>query len=102
MTRARSTEPRVQVVTANLLREGHVVWLTAEGGWTRELSQARAFDDAAEAEAALARAAAHAGEVVGAYLAPMRPTPDGPVPVHFREAFRRAGPSARARGLTHA
>ena len=102
MSRARTNEPRVQVVTANLLREGHVVWLTADDGWTRDLARARAFDDPAEAEAALSRAAARSGEVVGAYLAPMRPTPDGPTPVHFREAFRRAGPSTRARGLTHA
>jgi len=101
MSRAKTAEPHVQVVTANLLREGHVVWLSANDGWTRDLSLARAFDDIAEAEAALSQAAARSGEVVGCYLAPMRPTPDGPVPVHFREAFRRAGPSPRARGLTH-
>jgi len=95
-----SRDATVQVITANLLREGHVVWLAADGRWTRALAEARMFDDKAEAEAALARAAARADEVVGAYLAPMRPTTDGPEPIHFREAFRRAGPSGRARGLT--
>jgi hypothetical protein len=88
----------VQVVTANLLREGHVVWLAADGNWTRDLSRARCFD-AAEAEAALAEAARRTDQVVGCYLAPMRATPQGPEPVHFREAFRRAGPSARAAQL---
>ena len=96
MSRTAVTERRVQVVTANLLREGLVVWLTADNTWTRDLSRARCFDDAARAEDALARAAARSGEVVGCYLAPMRPTPDGPAPVHFREAFRRAGPSPRS------
>ncbi|WP_209426156.1 DUF2849 domain-containing protein [Pararhodobacter sp. SW119] len=86
----------VQVVTANLLREGHVVWLAADGSWTRDLSRARTFDDKAAAEAALAEAARRTDLVVGCYLAPMRATPQGPEPVHFREAFRRAGPSARA------
>jgi hypothetical protein len=80
MTRARSPEPRVQVVTANLLREGHVVWLTADEGWTRDLARARPFDDTAAAEAALTRAATRTGEVVGAYITPMRPTPNGPAP----------------------
>jgi hypothetical protein len=99
MKRAKADPNLVQVVTANLLREGHVVWLAADDGWTRDLACARAFADPAEAEAALARAAARSSEVVGAYLAPMRATDRGPEPVHFREAFRRAGPSARARGL---
>jgi hypothetical protein len=89
----------VQVITANLLREGNVVWLAEDEGWSRELSRARVFTDPAEAEATLSRAAARTGEVVGAYLAPMRPTDQGPVPVHFREDFRRTGPSRRARGL---
>ena len=31
--------------------------------------------------------------MVGAYLADAQPGPDGPEPVHFREAFRTRGPS---------
>ena len=97
-----SSETLVQVITANLLREGHVVWLTPEGGWSRDLASAQCFAGRPAAEAALARAEAQTDVVVGAYLASMRPTPAGPEPVHFREAFRRAGPSARARGVTQA
>ncbi len=98
MPRAPHKEPQVQVqvITANLLREGHVVWLTPDATWSRDLAAAHCFDDAEVAEAALAAAVAETGTVVGAYLAPMRPTPDGPEPIHFREAFRCAGPSPRA------
>jgi hypothetical protein len=99
MPRDLRSEPRVQVITANLLRAGHVVWLDADGGWTRDLARAQAYGEPAEAEAALARASTRTDEVVGCYLAPMRPTDAGLEPVHFREAFRRAGPSPRARGL---
>ena len=37
-------------------------------------------------------------EVVGPYLADARMGPDGPEPVHFREAFRTRGPSNRFHG----
>lgn len=84
-----------QIVTANLLREGHVVYLTATGDWTRELAKAALFD--ADAEDALARANAQSDLVVGPYLAKMRASPQGPQPTHFREEFRRDGPSAAAR-----
>jgi len=86
-----------QVVTGNALRSGKVVWLTAAEDWSHEMRGARVFLDASEAEAALARAQARTGEVVGCYLAEVRPTPQGPEPTHFREAFRRDGPSPAAR-----
>ncbi len=82
-----------RVVTANALIEGDVVWLTAEGRWTRDLRQAQVFSDDESASAALAAAEARSGEVVGCYLANVRPTPNGPEPEHFREDFRRRGPS---------
>ena len=85
------------VVTANALRSGRVVWLTATDDWSVQMRAARVFLDTAEAEAALARAQARTGEVVGCYLTRVRPTPQGPEPVHFRESFRRDGPSAAAR-----
>lgn len=93
MTRAAPA----QVVTGNALRSGKVVWLTPADQWSRDMRAARVFLDAAEAEAALARAQARTGEVVGCYLAEVRPTPQGPEPVHFREAFRRDGPSRAVR-----
>ncbi len=82
-----------KVVTANALIEGDVIYLTADGCWSRRLSQAELLTDEARAEARLALAQAQAGRVVGAYLAEAKAGPDGPAPVHFREEFRRTGPS---------
>ena len=86
-----------QIVTANALRSGRVVWLDADGGWTQDMRRALVLTDPDTAKAALARAQAQAADIVGAYLADARVTPDGPQPTHFREAFRRDGPSAAAR-----
>lgn len=86
-----------QVVTGNALVSGRVVWLAANGAWVRDLALARVFTDPAEAEVALARVQAPGSPVVGCYLAPVRLTAAGPEPLHFREAFRRDGPSAAAR-----
>jgi len=44
------------------------------------------------------QAQARSREIVGAYLADVRPGPDGPEPAHFREDFRRKGPSNRFHG----
>jgi hypothetical protein len=48
-----------------------------------------------EADALLARAAREPHRVVGPYLADVKPAPEGPRPLHFREAFRAVGPSFR-------
>ena len=87
-----------KVVTANDLVEGDVVYLTAEGRWTRRHVEAELLTDAETAEARLAEAEAQQGAVVGAYLADARPGPNGPEPVHFREAFRSRGPSNYVHG----
>lgn len=88
---------KAQVITANALRSGRVVWLDQQDAWTRDMRAAQVFTCPNEAEAALARASGRVAEIVGCYLADVQPGPDGPEPVHFREAFRRAGPSAAAR-----
>jgi hypothetical protein len=82
-----------KVVTANRLREGDVVYLTADGRWSPFHHEADLIEDAARAEARLAQAAAQKLLVVGAYLADARPGTLGPEPTHFREAFRTRGPS---------
>jgi hypothetical protein len=87
-----------KVVTANALFEGDVVYLAADGDWTRALSKADLFTNEATAALALLDAEARAHEVVGPYLADMVPGPDGPTPVHFREGFRMRGPSNHAHG----
>ncbi|WP_375265033.1 DUF2849 domain-containing protein [Planktotalea sp.] len=92
----RSFTPKV--ITANALLEGDVVYLTNADTWTRNLSDAVLLTDEADAELRLLQAAAQTGDVVGAYLADMQSGPDGPEPTHFREAFRRKGPSNYAHG----
>ena len=82
-----------KVVTANTLRSGEVVYLTAEGTWTPCHEDAELIEDEALAEARLAAAAAQATTVVGPYLADATMGPEGPRPVHIREAFRTRGPS---------
>lgn len=87
-----------KAVTANALLEGDVVYLTANGDWTRHLSEAELLTDQGLADLKLLDAEARGHEVVGAYLADMASGADGPEPVHFRETFRTRGPSNYAHG----
>lgn len=82
-----------KVVTANDLRLGDAVYLTAHDRWSRHHHEAELIEDEAHAQMRLLHAAAQKLVVVGAYLADARPGPDGPEPLHFREAFRTRGPS---------
>jgi hypothetical protein len=82
-----------KVVTANDLRAGDVIYRRADGSWSRRHGDAALFTEPELAEAALKAAERETGAVVGAYLADAAPSPDGPVPTHFREVFRTRGPS---------
>lgn len=85
-----------QIVTANDLFEGDVVYFTAGGFWSRELSDAAIAHAADEAEALLARGDAQQSTIVGAYLAEVSIGADGlPRPEHYREKQRTLGPSNR-------
>ena len=87
-----------KVVTANDLRLGDVVYLTADDRWSRLHHEAELIDDEAHAQMRLLHGAAQKLVVVGVYLADAKPGPNGPEPVHFREAFRTRGPSNYAHG----
>jgi hypothetical protein len=87
-----------KVVTANALLEGDVVYLTADDRWSRHLSEAEVVEDEAHGAIRLLDASARQAEVVGPYLADVKPGPNGPEPTHFREAFRTRGPSNRFHG----
>ena len=82
-----------KVVTANRLREGDVVYQTADDRWTALHTEAELIEDEGHANLRLLNAAAQKLYVVGAYLADAKPGPNGPEPTHFREAFRTRGPS---------
>ncbi|MDC0737382.1 DUF2849 domain-containing protein [Cognatishimia sp. SS12] len=89
---ARAFTPKV--VTANHLLEGDVIYMTASGDWTRELRDAELLTDEADADLRLLEAQQQTAVTVGAYLADAKSGPDGrPEPTHFREEFRRTGPS---------
>ena len=94
-----------KVVTANRLREGDVVYLTANNLWTPHHHEAELIEDEAHAQLRLLHAAGQKLVVVGAYLADAKAGANGPEPVHFREAFRTRGPSNYVHGkqvdLTH-
>lgn len=93
---AREFTPKV--VTANDLLEGDVVYQTADDRWSRHLAEAELLEDEAHATIRLLDASRQANIVVGAYLANARAGENGPVPTHFREAFRMRGPSNYAHG----
>ena len=82
-----------KVVTANALIEGDVVYLAADDTWTRKLSEAELLTDEAHANLRLLQAEGQPELVVGPYLADAIDGPNGPEPTHFREEFRRTGPS---------
>jgi hypothetical protein len=82
-----------KVVTANDLRQGDVVYLTADDTWSRHHHEAELIEDEAHAQLRLLHAAAQRLVVVGAYLADARMGANGPEPTHFREVFRTRGPS---------
>lgn len=87
-----------KVVTANDLRIGDVVYMMADGGWTRAHAEAELIEDEAIADLRLLAAIGQSGLVVGPYLAEARLGPRGPEPVHFREVFRTRGPSNYVHG----
>lgn len=82
-----------KVVTANALIEGDVVYLTDGDTWTRQLREAEVLLDEAHADLRLLDANRRQSEIVGAYLADVDVSGLAPEPTHFREEFRRTGPS---------
>jgi hypothetical protein len=89
-------EPALQVLTANRLREGEVVYWKA-GSWFECFGEAEIFADKKAAEAALAGAqeAVKARVVVNPYLFEVRREEGRLRPVKERELIRAAGPSVR-------
>jgi len=83
-----------QIVTANRLRDGAVVFRRADGSWTLRVEEA-ASADAAAAPALLAAAEqdAAAALVVAPYLVEVTPGAGGLVPTAYRERIRAFGPS---------
>ena len=96
--KANTKRPGLQVVTASRLREGDVVYLTADGRWSTHLNESRASDDKAAVEGMLAQAQADvAARLIVAPYAVAVVEIDGILqPLTTRETIRAAGPTVRA------
>jgi len=84
-----------KVMTANLLRDGDVAYLTAAGGWSLWLSEAWVAHDQ-DGEADLEAGAQQAERdqlVVGPYLMDVAESAAGPQPIGTREKIRAKGPT---------
>ena len=80
----------LQVVTANRLRDGVIVWLTTANTWSEDFAESKPLRDEAEAKAALDAASVDvkARLVVGPYLAEVEESAEGLQPTSARERIR--------------
>jgi hypothetical protein len=87
---------RPQILTANALRQGDVVYWK-DGGWVLDMAEAQIFPTPAAADAALAEAQASVtgNRVVNPYLFEVREEKGQIRPVKEREIIRALGPSVR-------
>ncbi len=85
------------VITANRLADGVVVFQTADGAWSEDFNRATVCSDAVATKAALARAADDMTRnlVVDAYAFAVETRNGHVVPKALREAIRAAGPTVR-------
>ena len=86
-----------QVVSANRLDDGIVVFLASNDAWVERLADAEVFADKATFESGLARAQTAAGRSVVVEVAPVdvEITPRGLAAKHIRDRIRAAGPTVR-------
>lgn len=89
---ARKFSP--QIITANDLFEGDVVYLTQAGAWARSMIEAHVAHSPEQVETMLKVANEQQDKIVGAYATNVAVDEAGnPKPAHFRETFRTRGPS---------
>ncbi|HUB63992.1 MAG TPA: DUF2849 domain-containing protein [Methylocella sp.] len=84
-----------QVISANRLADGAVVYVSRDGTWAGSLGKAAVFASKEEAEAALRMAQEDAKRnlVVDPGVVEVRDEPGGPRPVTLRESIRALGPT---------
>jgi len=85
------------VITANRLADGVVVFQTAEAGWSEDFNRAAVQPDAAATRAATARALEDAARnlVVDVYAFAVEQRAGHVAPKALREAIRATGPTVR-------
>ena len=85
------------VITANRLADGVVVFQTADQSWSEDFNRAAVRPDAESTKAALARAQEDEAQnfVVDPYAVPVEIRNGHVVPKALREAIRATGPTVR-------
>ncbi|MBV9289943.1 MAG: DUF2849 domain-containing protein [Hyphomicrobiales bacterium] len=85
------------VITANRLADGVVVFQTLDEGWSEDFNRAAILEDAGATAQALVRAKKDesANLVVDAYFFPVETRNGHVAPKALREAIRAAGPTIR-------
>lgn len=85
----------LQVVTANRIGDGTVVYLTRVGGWSERIADAQVSrsDEERDALMAVARATAEIPEVVEPYVIDVVEETGVVRPVRYREEIRAQGPT---------
>jgi len=97
--KARTAGP--SIVTANRAFDGAVIYRTAAGNWSMELSDAALVRDPDAARALLAQSVADNVRAIGAYLAPVALADDGTLgPGNLRERIRCSGVTVALWGQT--
>ena len=87
------------VITANRLGDGAVVYRSADGRWTKDLTAAEVVTTAPAAMELLTAALADRLAAVDAYVAPVELTPQQQVlPGNLRERIRLNGPTVAPPG----
>ena len=83
------------VISANRLSDGAVVFYDSHGGWARTLAEAEVYLTRAEADMALAQAKGDEMRnlVVDAYAFAVKTDHDGPLAVTLRDRIRATGPT---------
>lgn len=90
----------MQMLTANRLVDGIVVYLTAAGDWSERFADGQAVDDETGAQALMRRAeqSVAACQIVAPYLIEVAPGNGTVAPSSARERIRAFGPSVSAGG----
>ena len=86
----------IQLVTANALQDGTVVFLASSGGWSApHVADAATAADKTAADALMAQAEMAVIDkfVIGPYLIDAELRNSAPVPQRFRERIRADGPT---------
>ncbi len=94
---------KLEIVSANRLGDGRVVYLAREGGWSESIIDGRSARTKEDSAALLAEAerAVDDGIVVSPYLISMADDGGAFAPLRFRERIRLFGPSHRAAPKSH-